>query len=231
MTDDQPLVKRGRGRPPVSSREEIDAVALDLFLHNGFTETSVAQICLAAYIGRTTFFRYYPSKASVVWSALGPFASESETRLRAREGSGVTGLECVLGVVVDDLQQMCVAPRMRDRLVVIAASSELRAAETEQWRSWRQGVASFLARPGADEVEVVRSRVVADAMWSAYRAALHGWADAPDMSLEVDSEMVGVLVQFTRALQLWLTTPGDSVRESVLPVPAQTTVEPGAERR
>ncbi|NGP09616.1 TetR family transcriptional regulator [Rhodococcus sp. 14C212] len=47
------------GRPPESSRERVQATAIDLFLDRGYAETSIADIA-AAGIGKTTFFRYYP---------------------------------------------------------------------------------------------------------------------------------------------------------------------------
>ncbi len=43
------------------------AIALDLFIRNGFTETTLDDIATAAGIARRTFFGYFSSKNDVVW--------------------------------------------------------------------------------------------------------------------------------------------------------------------
>src|SRR5437660_843509 len=60
---------RGAGRPPATTREDIERVAFSLFADHGFDETTVDDIATAAGIGRRTFFRYFASKNDVVWGA------------------------------------------------------------------------------------------------------------------------------------------------------------------
>jgi AcrR family transcriptional regulator len=43
-------------------RAQISQIALDLCVEAGYDETTVEQICAAAEISRTTFFRYFASK-------------------------------------------------------------------------------------------------------------------------------------------------------------------------
>jgi DNA-binding transcriptional MocR family regulator len=54
-------------RPPATSREELERVAMLLFSEHGFDATTVDDIAAAAGIGRRTFFRYFGSKNDVVW--------------------------------------------------------------------------------------------------------------------------------------------------------------------
>ena len=61
-----------QGRPPVTSRAELERIALDLFIRQGFTETTLDDIAAAAGIARRTFFGYFSSKNDVVW---GDFAT------------------------------------------------------------------------------------------------------------------------------------------------------------
>ena len=56
-----------RGRPPGTSARELELIALRLFTEHGFEQTTVEQIAAAAGVSRRTFFRYYDTKADVLW--------------------------------------------------------------------------------------------------------------------------------------------------------------------
>src|SRR5580700_6889678 len=58
-----------RGRPPGTSARELELISLRLFSTAGFEETTVERIAAAAGVSRRTFFRYFDSKADVLWSA------------------------------------------------------------------------------------------------------------------------------------------------------------------
>ena len=70
---------RRAGRRPVTSRAEIEHIALELFSERGFDTTTVDDVAQAAGIGRRTFFRYYASKNDVPWGAF----DEMLERMRA----------------------------------------------------------------------------------------------------------------------------------------------------
>src|SRR5271156_1614856 len=57
-----------RGRPPGTSRRELELIALRLFTSQGFEATTIEQIAAEAGVSKRTFFRYFGSKASVLWS-------------------------------------------------------------------------------------------------------------------------------------------------------------------
>ena len=42
-------------------------MAVELFLTRGFEETTLSEITAAAGVSKTSFFRYFPSKASIIW--------------------------------------------------------------------------------------------------------------------------------------------------------------------
>jgi AcrR family transcriptional regulator len=48
------------------TRDHLQAVALDLFVRQGFEQTTVEQVCAAAGVSHMTFFRHFPTKESVV---------------------------------------------------------------------------------------------------------------------------------------------------------------------
>lgn len=57
-----------RGRPPRTSARELELIALRLFTEYGFDATTIEQIATEAGVSERTFFRYFGSKASVLWS-------------------------------------------------------------------------------------------------------------------------------------------------------------------
>lgn len=57
------------GRPRASSRETIAEAACELFLENGYEQTSVADIASRAGVSRSSFFNYFASKGDILWSA------------------------------------------------------------------------------------------------------------------------------------------------------------------
>src|SRR3954471_17005896 len=58
-----------RGRPPGTSARELELIALRLFGERGFDDTTVEDIARAAGVSRRTFFRYFDTKADVLWHA------------------------------------------------------------------------------------------------------------------------------------------------------------------
>jgi AcrR family transcriptional regulator len=50
------------------TRETLERVALQLFLDQGYQETTVPEIAAAAEVAERTFFRYFPTKADVLFA-------------------------------------------------------------------------------------------------------------------------------------------------------------------
>lgn len=195
-----------RGRPPVSSRREIEAVALDLFLERGFTETTLASITAAARVSKTSFFRYYPSKGDIIWSASTDLARDLAARLEAAADDEDRTMDLVRHCLTAALESR-IDPEGRwlRRLEVIEGSAELRGGESRQGNEWTAAVGGFVARRhGLDPTGVV-ARSIGGAVHSAYLAALRA-ATAQTSSAhgspvgEVDARLTPV----TDALQRWL---------------------------
>src|SRR5712691_13546621 len=71
-----PMPGTRRGRPPATSSRELQQIALRLFVASGFENTTIEQITAEAGVSERTFFRYFASKASVLWTE---FETEVET--------------------------------------------------------------------------------------------------------------------------------------------------------
>ncbi len=68
-TPEQPSHSSRRvGRPAASSSLVLEEAAVQLYLEQGYADTTVAQITARAGVSRSSFFNYFQGKSDVLWS-------------------------------------------------------------------------------------------------------------------------------------------------------------------
>jgi mycofactocin system transcriptional regulator len=182
-SEGEPGPGRRRGRPPSTSRAQIERLAITMFLDRGFDETTVDEIALQAGIGRRTFFRYFSSKNEVPW---GDFdANISRMRGLLRELPADRGVLDALREAVLDFNRVDAreAPWLRRRIRLILTVPALQAHSMLKYGQWRQAVAEFAAeRLGTDPADLVPQAVG----WAALGvsiAAYEQWLAHPETEL------------------------------------------------
>jgi AcrR family transcriptional regulator len=160
--------KRPPGRPPVSSRQEVEAAAVELFLARGFEQTTVDDIAVAAGIGRSTFFRYFPAKADVLWL---PFDHHLE-RLPGTLAERPPGEPLTTAIIHGVMQAMRESGDPRGvwlRRFVAQEEQAHQEQESVRWSRWATVVADFAATrlPG------VRGELAAAMLGAATQALIH----------------------------------------------------------
>lgn len=153
------------GRPRATSKTEITAVALDLFVREGFEETTVDAVAAAAGISRRTLFRYFPSKNDLVW---GDF-SEQVGRLRALLAAAGPD-----GPMLDVIRRSIVAfndygpgsePELRARMSLITTAPALQGHAMLRHQEWCDAIADYVAeRRGVDPTGLVPTTVAQAAL-------------------------------------------------------------------
>lgn len=85
------------GRPRASSRSVLAEAACELFLEQGFPQTSIADIANRAGVSRSSFFNYFSSKSDVLWAE---FDDRVEEALRdlAEPNASIAGALRRIGV-------------------------------------------------------------------------------------------------------------------------------------
>jgi mycofactocin system transcriptional regulator len=194
-----PVEPRRSGRRPVTSRSEIEHIALDLFSERGFETTTVDDIAAAAGIGRRTVFRYYASKNDIPWGA---FDEELE-RMRETFAALPPGLSVMEGVRASVLDFNEVHPDEqpwhRRRLRLILGTPALQAHSTLRYAAWRQVVAEYAAaRLGLDPEDLL-PRTIGHASLGVAIAAYERWL------AEDGAELRDLLDTAFRALEHGLT--------------------------
>lgn len=143
---------RTAGRPPTIDPEGVAASALLLFSDRGYEAISMEEIAASVGIGRKSLYRYFPSKAALVWGGLDEAADASRRALEDLAGRGVTDVLQLLGAAsaaaATSLPDLAVT---RGRLRLIANHPELGAQAYSRLDGQRRDIAGYLCAAGMDE--------------------------------------------------------------------------------
>jgi TetR/AcrR family transcriptional regulator, regulator of mycofactocin system len=199
-----PAAPRRSGRRPVTSRSEIEHIALDLFSERGFDTTTVDDIAAAAGIGRRTVFRYYASKNDIPWGAF----DEELDRMRETFAALPDGIPVMAGVreAVLDFNEVHPdeQPWHRRRLQLILGTPALQAHSTLRYAAWRQVVADYAgARLGLPPGDLL-PQTIGHASLGVALAAYERWL-AEDADAGAGVELRDLLDAAFRALEHGLT--------------------------
>jgi mycofactocin system transcriptional regulator len=172
-----------RGRPPSTSRRELQRIALRLFDAHGFDNTTIEQIAAEAGVSERTFFRYFTTKASVLWAEF-----ESEV-LAIRDALAdvpdrVPMMDAIrTAVVAANHYRAEDVPEMRMRMALIATEPALSFGAAEHYAHWEQAVSDFAARRLGLPAESLYPLAVGRTVLAACRAAYDRWSDRADNDL------------------------------------------------
>ena len=98
-----------RERKKLRTRETIVAVATRLFVEHGYEATTTAQIAEAAEVSPSTFFKYFPTKADVVFSLFDAIIESAEQRVLVRP-TGEPATDALVAWIAGELPGVA-APR------------------------------------------------------------------------------------------------------------------------
>src|ERR1700678_1627972 len=159
-----------RGRPPGTSRRELELIALRLFTDQGFESTTIEQIAAEAGVSKRTFFRYFSSKAGVLWSE---FDSEVDT-IRAALAEVPTTVP-----MMDAIRRAVVTanhygpqdvPELRVRMNLIATVPALQSSAAVHYAAWEEAISDFAATRLGQPAESLYPLAVGRATLAACRA-------------------------------------------------------------
>ncbi len=174
-----------RGRPPSTSRHELQLIALRLFAKRGFENTTIEQIATEAGVSERTFFRYFTTKASVLWSE---FETEVET-IRAALAAvpdEVPMMDAIRGAVVAANHYHAEdVPEMRQRMNLIATVPALSFSAAEHYEAWEQAIREFAGRRLGQPADSLYPLAVGRATLAVCRAAYDRWSARADNDLTV----------------------------------------------
>ncbi|WP_425146971.1 TetR/AcrR family transcriptional regulator [Deinococcus sp.] len=182
----------GRWQP--RARERLESAALELFLEQGFAETTVPQITARAGLTTRTFFRHFADKREVL------FAGEEDvpalvTRLLAEAPATLSPL-----AVIDwGFQPFAAATfegrfeELRMRRRIIQADAGLRERELQKRATLAEAVRQGFLLRGTDELTALLAAEIAVTVFS---VSLTRWLDQ-----DAGDKLAGIIVHTLQVLR------------------------------
>lgn len=181
-TGEQGTVDRG-GRPAVTSAHEIAAQAQRLFLAQGFENTSVGDIAEAAGVSRRTFFRYFATKADVVWVESDAELAHFRAALAAADPDEPPHITITNAFIAALDHGDAETEWARHRAELIITMPAVQAQVSVVYRQWRAVIAEFVAGHRAAPADDVYPAAVAHAVIAASAAGHELWLSHPGTAL------------------------------------------------
>ncbi|PPF70488.1 TetR family transcriptional regulator [Clavibacter michiganensis] len=172
--------ERAAGRPVAIDAAELARVAIALFAERGYDAVSMADVAEAAGVGRRSLFRYFPSKADLVWGGAEAVVEVLDRLLAAGTGGRPLGA-AYADAFVRALEASGIDLGMtRVRLRIIDAHPELRGLASPRLGAGSHVLAGFVASGRPELRGTVEAAVLADALGASTYAALRWWATSSD---------------------------------------------------
>lgn len=155
----KPAGARSAGRPATIDPDAVAGVALRLFAENGYERTSMENIARKAGIGRKSLYRYFPSKADLVWGGMEPVVEASGQVLENARTAGPADGDTSEGGILAGLRAAAIAgasaiPDLsvtRGRLRLIAERPELASRSYDALAPQRERARLYLMELGISE--------------------------------------------------------------------------------
>lgn len=191
-----------RGRPPGTSPRDLELVALRLFAAHGYDATTVEQIAAEAGVSRRTFFRYFDTKADVLWHdfdnevrALRDAFEAVDPRLRL--------MDAIRTVVVSVNHYRAEdVPELRQRIQLIATVPALQSSSAPHYDAWERTVSGYAAERLGQKPDDLIPLAIGRCTLAAARAAFDEWVS------HADADLTHYLAEALTALAAGFDRPG-----------------------
>jgi AcrR family transcriptional regulator len=166
-----------RERKKAKTRRLLRQEALRLFVEQGYDNTTVEQICDAADISPSTFFRYFPTKEDVVLTDdPGPLGEEPP----AGPGPAEPSADDVVRATLHNLLVRRVGPDPDTTLARLGLAARVPSLRGRMWQRQEEQVAhtaALLARRAGRDPDAYEVRVTAAVLTAVATETLMYWAE------------------------------------------------------
>ena len=171
-----------RERKKARTRAAIQHEALTLFRRQGYSATTIEQICETAEVSESTFFRYFPTKEAVVLTdEYDPLIAEAFRAQPAHLGT-VHAMRRAIRSVFEPLGAEEMAD-MRERAVLSMQVPEVWGAALVNLMETSQLIADLVAERLCRKATGMRIQSFGGAVVGVMMAQLRTWAEHPDIDV------------------------------------------------
>ena len=171
-----------RERKKLKTKAAIQSAAIELFLRQGFDETTVEQIAAAAEISPSTFFNYFPTKEDVV------FQDELDPLILAAfdaQPAGTNPIRAIRNAMKSVFKE--ITPEqdrlVRERIALMSSTPSLRAAMLAQFAELVDQIAALVAGRSGGSPDDFAVRNFAGALLGVMMSAFLTVADDPKQDM------------------------------------------------
>jgi AcrR family transcriptional regulator len=204
-----------RERKKQRTRQAIVEVGTDLFVRQGYQQTTLAQIAEAADVSPSTFFNYFRTKVDIVFCLFDAVIDSARRRIAERP-EGEPAIKAIAAWLTEDLEtvEQPYAGAIWRFPTIISSAPELLAEERLREAQLEDVLAAGFARDLGESPDGVRARVLAAI---ALRGMLEAWAawfekHATDADLQLSEALaakaVYVMAALERGLEMVESLPG-----------------------
>jgi AcrR family transcriptional regulator len=204
-----------RERKKQRTRQAIVDVGTDLFVRQGYQQTTLAQIAEAADVSPSTFFNYFRTKVDIVFCLFDAVIDSARRRI-AERAEGEPAIQAIAAWLTEDLEtvEQPYAGAIWRFPTIISSAPELLAEERLREAQLEDVLAAGFARDLGESPDGVRARVLAAI---ALRGMLEAWAawfekHATDADLQLSEALaakaVYVMAALERGLEIVESLPG-----------------------
>lgn len=159
-----------------TTRQELTRVGLELFLQQGFANTTIDQIVEPLGISKRTFFRYFATKEDMVfeWQAEMTPAFVDELNSRPR---GETPFKAISETLLSLASRINTNPELGFALMRLCKETpSLAGRNMEQRMVWELALTdALIAREGQRGMPRLKARIIVGMAMTAWTAALDEW--------------------------------------------------------
>jgi TetR/AcrR family transcriptional regulator, regulator of mycofactocin system len=171
------------GRPRLTSRRTLERIALELFLAQGYEETTVEQISDLAGVSRRTFFRYFDNKAAVIWSEFDTEVATLRQLLADADPQQSIGAAIKQAVLAANHYGLADVAALRGRMLTISTVPALGASASVHYDAWATALAEFVGKRLGQPADALIPQTVGFSALGACRAAFDQWVKRHDSDL------------------------------------------------
>jgi AcrR family transcriptional regulator len=150
-------------------------IGLQLISEQGWSATTMGEIARAGGVSAATLFRYFPTKAALLWHGM----DDNEHLFRdafTRRRPGGHIVDAIIDAYLGMLRSTDHLPLLKARMAVIVNDEDAAQATWSTHEHWRGLVIAFAAEYRGIPPESLEARVIGASIWAVLWAAVTTWA-------------------------------------------------------